>query len=118
MTGPGRLVHGIQERRLELEKALAEIVPQLAHLGAVRIILFGSLASNRSHEYSDLDLLTIMPSTCTSKHWTELIYTTVRRRLASDILVYTELEVEERLPQSSFLQDVLEHGRVVYDAKQ
>jgi predicted nucleotidyltransferase len=42
---------------------MESITRQLIELGAVKIILFGSLAEGNVDVYSDLDLFVIMPST-------------------------------------------------------
>ena len=109
-------MEGITRRREQLESALARMVSQLAELGAVKVVLFGSLAEGKTHEYSDLDLLVVMPSTRTGKEWTDLVYTQVERGVASDLVVYSLREYQEMVPQSAFLRGIEANGRVVYDA--
>lgn len=103
-----------KERRKEkLDAALARITEKLMDLGALKVILFGSLAEGEVDVDSDLDLLVIMPATRTGKEWTRLVYDRVDRLVAADILVYNEQEFLEELPVSSFLREVLSSGRVV-----
>lgn len=112
----GPILHDIQQRRELLEAALTRILPQLISLGAIRVVLFGSLAEGKTHEHSDLDLMVIMPPTRTGKEWTDLMYGSVERGVASDLVVYNMNEYQEALPQSSFLRGIESSGRVVYDA--
>ncbi|NLJ61175.1 MAG: nucleotidyltransferase domain-containing protein [Firmicutes bacterium] len=102
-------------RELRLKSSLAYITEQLCDLGALKIVLFGSLARGDVDTDSDLDLLVIMPASVSGKEWTDIIYTQVERGIASDIIVYSQDEFESRLPESSFLQDIMASGRVVYE---
>jgi hypothetical protein len=56
-----------------------------------------------------------MPASNSSKEWTDIVYSQVERGIASDIIVYNQDEFERRLPESSFLQDIMASGRVVYE---
>jgi predicted nucleotidyltransferase len=103
------------EREKRLESSMESITRQLTALGALKVILFGSLATGDVDVYSDLDLLVIMPSTRSGKEWMKLVYENVERGIDSDIIVYNEKELEEKLPTSSFLRYILHHGRVVYE---
>jgi hypothetical protein len=49
-----------------------------------------------------------MPSTKTGREWMDLIYRTVERKVASNIIVYNEEEFYQKLPSSSFLKNILE----------
>jgi predicted nucleotidyltransferase len=104
-----------KERKSRLEAALHSIEGQLKSTGALKIILFGSLVKGDVDIHSDLDLLVIMPATKSGKEWTRLIYETVEREIASEIIVYNRKEFDEKLPTSSFLRNVLNTGRVVYE---
>jgi len=103
-----------KERKARLQEALESIVGQLKNLGALKIIVFGSFAQDKVDVNSDLDLFVLMPSTRTGKEWMDIVYDTVERRVASDIIVYNDMEFRERLPTSSFLQNVVK-GEVVYE---
>lgn len=105
-----------EERRRALEKALPDVVAQLQALGARKVILFGSLARGEIGPHSDLDLIVILPSTCSGRVWMRRIYAEVDRRIAGDILAYTEDEFREVLEHSTFLRRAVNEGRVVYEA--
>ena len=50
------------EREVKLKSSMESITKQLIALGALKVILFGSLSRGDVDVYSDLDLLVIMPS--------------------------------------------------------
>lgn len=104
-----------EERMKRLMHALERAVSQLKAMGALKIILFGSLARNDVDIHSDLDLLVIMPSDRTGKEWSRLVYEDVQLDVAHDLIVYNREEFEDMLQKSSFLANVLEHGRVLYE---
>lgn len=83
-----------------------------------RIILFGSHAYGRPSWESDLDLLVIMETDLRPAERSSLIARKCRPRyVAMDILVRTPREMAERLDGfDPFLEEVLSHGRVLYDA--
>ena len=97
-----------------LQEALESIVGQLKKLGALKIIVFGSFAHDKVDVNSDLDLFVLMPSTRSGKEWLDIVYDTIERSVASDIIVYNDREFRERLPTSAFLQNVIK-GKVVYE---
>jgi predicted nucleotidyltransferase len=84
-----------------------------------KVILFGSYATGKSHEDSDLDLLVIEPEV------SDRLEEMVRLRTAIgavgtgvDVLVYSEAEVEERADWcTSPIYWALREGRVLYEAK-
>lgn len=94
------------ERKAKLQACLASLITQLKQLGALKIVLFGSLAEDGVDNSSDLDLLILMPSTQTGKEWRNQIYDTVERGVAADIMVYNENEFSEILPTSRFLRRI------------
>lgn len=105
------------ERRETLERNCALIVEQLKALGALKVILFGSLARGEVGLWSDLDLIAVMPSSLSSKAWMRKVHAEVERGIACDIVVYNEKELEETVPISSFLRHALKEGRVIYEKK-
>jgi len=115
MSGLGDIIQRKKERGEKLRSALASIVKQLQELGALKIILFGSLDEEEVDIDSDLDLLVLMPVTRTGREWMKLVYEQVERKVASDIIVYNEKEFDEQWPVSSFLQNIVNSGRVVYE---
>ena len=85
-------------------------------LGALRVILFGSLVRGNVGPGSDLDLIAVMPPSLSGWEWTRKIYTQVERGIACDILAYTEEELQEMLATSRFIRHVLREGKVIYEA--
>ena len=106
-----------EKRRKALERNLESIKRQLQDMGALRIILFGSYASGHVRSWSDLDIISVMPSTKTGREWMRKIYDEIDRDVDCDILAYTNKELEEMLPVSRFLRHALKTGRVIYESK-
>ncbi len=105
------------KRRDELKSRLESIKKQLIDMVALKIILFGSLVNDETDVHSDLDLLVIMPSTKSGKDWMDFIYENLKRGCSSDIIVFNQEEFRKRLPESSFLNEVLNTGKVIYEKK-
>jgi len=104
-----------ESRRKRLAASLEIIVAQPAELGAVSVILFGSLADDSVDVDSDLDLLAVMPDDFTGKEWMNRIYGAVDRGVACDILAYNQEEFRQSLPSKSFVAHVVKKGKVVYE---
>lgn len=102
------------KRKARLTEALHSITTQLQEMGTLKVVLFGSLAADQVDVTSDLDLLAIMPSSKSTKEWTDIIYGSVERGVASEIIVFNEHDFEEHLPRSRFLQHIVQ-GKVVYE---
>jgi len=109
------ITKNVQLRREKLEGCLASITGQLKALGALKVILFGSLASDEVDVTSDLDLFIVMPNTKSGMEWMGVVYGEIERDCAADMIVYNESEFEDMLPTSSFLKHVVETGKVVYE---
>ncbi len=105
------------ERKKKLKNALESIKRQLINLGAKKIILFGSLNKEDIDIHSDLDLFVIMPSIKTGKEWMDFIYSNLEREVASDIIVYNEKEYKENLDDNSFINEIVDTGKIIYEAK-
>ncbi|MBC7233294.1 MAG: nucleotidyltransferase domain-containing protein [Chloroflexi bacterium] len=104
-----------EARRRALEDQLHCIVEQLKALGAVKIILFGSLARGDVSRKSDLDIIAIMPSSLSSHEWMKRVYAEAERGTACDILTYNETDWQEMLTVSRFLRHALREGKVLYE---
>jgi uncharacterized protein len=104
-------------RREELSRALEKIREQLAGLGALRVVVFGSFARGEVISTSDLDILAVMPPAKSGKEWLRILSETIDREVSIDILAFTEKELEKALPVSSFLRYALETGKVIYEKK-
>jgi predicted nucleotidyltransferase len=116
MSRVAEILEKKRHRRALLERQLALIVDQLKRLGALRIILFGSLARERVDTTSDLDLLAIMPSTRSGSEWLKTVYESVDRGVACDIITYNEDEFRDERDKKRFVREVLASGKVIYDA--
>lgn len=82
-----------------------------------RIILFGSRAWGTPHAYSDVDLLVVLPFEGRSAAKALEILRAADVPFAVDLIVYTPERLQERLAQNDFfLLDIMQRGRVLYDA--
>jgi uncharacterized protein len=83
-----------------------------------KIILFGSYASGRPTPDSDVDLLVIMPrARAGGERMSVRIRQAVPRDFPMDLLVRTPADVAKRLRWGDlFLREIMEHGRVMYEA--
>ena len=111
----------LQARKENRKRALSEDLPlisaQLAGMGALRVIVFGSFAEGKVGSMSDLDLIAVMPETRTGKEWRRFINDTVEHEVGCDLLVYTEKELTDTIPVSSFLRHALSTGKTVYEKR-
>jgi len=108
----------ITQRKEALEKELNRIVATLVEkYKPEKIILFGSLATGRMHEWSDIDLLIIKE---TDKRpldrATDIMAMLNYPRIAMDIFVYTPQELNYLMKHGSqFTAEILEQGKVLYE---
>ena len=101
------------------EATICRISDQIAaEFQPERIILFGSHAYGRPNWDSDLDLLVIMDTDLRPAERSTRITRTCRPRyVAMDVLVRTPEEIAQRLNGfDPFLEEILSHGRILYDA--
>ncbi|OGU15761.1 MAG: hypothetical protein A2X61_02410 [Ignavibacteria bacterium GWB2_35_12] len=82
-----------------------------------KIILFGSYATGKPTENSDLDFLIIKNSELTrperAKELRKLLY---GMKVPMDLLVYTPSEIEESInTKYSFVNEVFKTGKTVYE---
>jgi predicted nucleotidyltransferase len=102
-------------RKQKLMDCLSSMESQLRGMGALKIILFGSLARGDVDVHTDLDILVVMPPSKSGKEWMDFIYERTLRGVASDIIVYNSEEFESALEGSPFLRHVQEEGKVLYE---
>ena len=82
-----------------------------------KIILFGSHAYGNPQWDSDVDLLVIMPFKGTPHRQAVAIRSRIEAGMALDLLVRTPQQISRRLAMGdSFIREILEHGKVVYEA--
>ena len=81
-----------------------------------KVILFGSYAYGTPHEHSAVDLLVIMPSRNAIDQAVKVRRTT-NPPFATDIIVRTPHSMAWRLKAGdSFLQEIIDKGKVLYAA--
>lgn len=82
-----------------------------------RIILFGSHAYGQPSSDSDIDLLIIMPFEGRQSEQAIRILNRLNELAPIDLLVRRPEEIEERLEMGdSFMREIIERGKVLYEA--
>ena len=82
-----------------------------------KIILFGSYACGKPSWDSDVDLLVVMPFKGRANRQAVKIRSRIDTNVAFDLLVRTPQQISRRIAMGdSFMRDVLERGKVVYEA--
>jgi predicted nucleotidyltransferase len=107
----------IAERKNLLEEEIHRIVEIIKKdYEPDRIILFGSLAEGKIHEWSDIDLLIIKR---TSKRPIERcleVCRLIKPKIGIDLFIYTPEEYEILINERfSFLVNILKMGKVLYE---
>jgi predicted nucleotidyltransferase len=81
-----------------------------------RIVLFGSFARGDFHEDSDVDLLIVKDTTESPLRRMDAVLDHCEGDIAVEALIYTPAELEAMLRRgSSFLEQALAEGRIVYE---
>ena len=84
---------------------------------AQRIVLFGSYARGKPTEDSDVDLFIVMPFKGKPVSKSVEMRLKLRPAFPVDLLVRTPAMVRERLAMGDgFVQEILEKGKVLYEA--
>jgi len=112
-------LYTIEEREKLLMEELRRIVGVIQReYDPERIILFGSIAGKKIHEWSDIDLLIIKK---TSKRLIDRaleVGRLVQPKVGIDLFIYTPEEYELLLKgKSSFLLSVLKTGETLYEKR-
>jgi len=99
---------------LDRIKALSE---RIAHeFQPERIILFGSYASGKPNEGSDVDLLVVLSFEGKAAYKAGEIRNKIRPEFPLDLIVRTPEQVEDRLAKNDwFMRDIFEKGRTLYE---
>jgi len=100
--------------RARLEAAAMSLTEQLKALGAVQVILFGSLARGQFSLFSDIDLLVLFDQERPSHELTRWVYQQIRTGEAVDILAYGQ-QAFQKMRRRPFFRRVLQEGRVLYE---
>ena len=115
MSGPDTFAQLRRARRLKLEQALRSMVRQLRELGALKIILFGSLARGDMDVDSDIDLFVMMPSTRSGKEWLRIVNDRLDRKAAADVIVFNREEFNRESGTNCLLGEIASSGRTLYE---
>ena len=101
--------------RQDIQATCDDIVREFAPL---QIILFGSYAYGMPLEYSDVDLLVVMPGSKSETRKREIeIYKRIPHRFRMDLLVRSPEEIAYRLSYNDwFLREITEKGEVLYES--
>jgi predicted nucleotidyltransferase len=101
------------------EKELTRIVERLVRrYHPEKIVLFGSLAKGEESSESDIDLLVIKRTGERRVNRRVEALRGISRKIPLDVIVLTPEEVEFlRKEGSSFIQEVLSTGKVLYEQK-
>lgn len=117
--GRGKLKNGGKEmnRKEILENALNNFVSDVKKTyHPDKIILFGSYASGKVNDNSDLDLLVVAPSK--DDFWTRMkdISGCCSRTVGMDVLFYTPAEYSKMLASRTFFRkEIQDKGKIIYD---
>ena len=80
------------------------------------IILFGSMVSGTTHEWSDLDLVIVKETTQRFLDRTKEVIQLLQPRVGIDILVYTPVEFENLCKERAFFrEEILGKGKILYE---
>lgn len=98
-------------------KEMERIVSQISHkYSPEKIILFGSLASDRAAGAHDIDLLVIKQADKNPWQRSREVSGLFEHTSPVDLLVYTPEEIVTRIEMNDFfIQDIMKHGKVVYE---
>lgn len=109
----------LAEREKLLEEELKRIVQVIkSEYDPEKIILFGSMAMKKVHEWSDIDLLIIKRTPKRLIERTLEVGRLVQPRVGIDLFIYTPEEYELLLKEkSSFMLSVIKTGETVYEKR-
>jgi Nucleotidyltransferase domain. len=104
-----------ETHRAHLRQEVERLTGCAAALGVQRVILFGSLARDEDGLTSDLDLLIVWDTPLDFLERTVELYRRLQPRVATDLLVYTPVEMPW-MSQTPLVRLALQEGRVLYEA--
>ena len=105
-----------QKQKLENEvKRIADIL--IKEYNPIKIVLFGSLASGKVHEWSDIDIAVVKETDKRIYDRIGEVISLCKSREAVDFIVYTPEEFEEMQRIEPFVQEeIVNKGKVLYEA--
>ncbi len=99
-----------QER---LQAETERLVGQLKAMGAVQVILFGSVARGQISLFSDIDLLVLFDKEQSAHELTRWVYENIQASEAIDILAYSQ-QAFQQVRERPFFQKILREGKMLY----
>lgn len=102
-----------------VDDVVSDVVDQVVEeVHPLRVILFGSRATGRAGDHSDIDLLVVMPDGTPPRATMRRLYSTVRRtKVGADMLVTTPSILEQHRENVGLIySEILETGVDVYVA--
>jgi len=117
-SGAANQVLPINVRKRIPNEAILDVVDQIAHsFSPQKIILFGSYAYGNPHPESDVDLLVVIATSLRESLQAVQICQKINYRFGLDLIVYTPERLAERLSLGdSFLQEIINRGKILYEA--
>jgi predicted nucleotidyltransferase len=109
----------VQDREKSLKEELSRIVAVIqSEYDPERIVLFGSLASEAVHEWSDIDLLVIKKTNKRPIERTMEVARLIQPRVGIDLFVYTPEEFNLLIREGyAFLLNILKTGKTMYEKR-
>ena len=107
-----------EKRKQILEKELKRLVDMLIrNYSPEKIILFGSLANDKVHEWSDIDLVIIKETKERFIERLHKVHLMTAPNVGVNFIVYTPSEVREMIEQNHYflMDEILKKGKVLYE---
>ncbi len=107
---------GARDRQAALVNELRRYVKILvSDYNPEKIILFGSLASEKVNPNSDIDLVVVMETDKSFLDRTKEIIERLQPRVGADFLVYTPDEFRQMPERVFFRKEIMGKGKIIYD---
>ena len=107
----------VATRRALLEAEIQRYLSVLEqHYQPKRVVLFGSLATGNTTDWSDIDLVMIKDTNKRFLDRTKEVMQLLRPQVGVDILVYTPAEFAQLSQERTFVRDeIVGSGKVLYE---
>ena len=103
--------------RDRLENEARRLAEQLKALGALKIILFGSLARGEISLFSDIDLLAVFDDPRSVRELTRWVYERIQTGESVDLVAYNQ-DAFAAARERPFIRHILREGKVLYERPQ
>ena len=105
------------KRKKLLEEELTRYLSLLTeHGNPEKVILFGTLATGRINEWSDIDLVVVEQTELSFFQRLRRIRKLLQPRVGTDVMVYTPAEFNQLSAERPFFRDeIVAKGKVVYE---